>query len=112
MSNVIRNQIEASNEIVGEFADMGMTVAELRAALEFMEDDAVVLFRHGRGGRLDEQQALPVRTAEESAQEQVLMRSAYSDSGVVISEIGDDDIDPCDVSIDDAAGNKGFVILG
>ena len=64
------------------------TVADLIAELESMDQDAIVLFACDYGDYHHTQQALPVASVQELSDEEVLVESAYSRSGLAIEEVG------------------------
>ena len=66
-----------------------MTVAELRDALDGFDDDAPVVFACDYGDHSHTEQALAVRTADET-DEHALVKTAYSSSGYAIDQEQED----------------------
>lgn len=68
-----------------------MTVADLIAELQCFPDDALVCFACDYGDISHTQQCLPVETADELESDECLAESAYSQSGVAIERVEDED---------------------
>jgi len=69
----------------------GLTVAQLIEALRQMPDDAVVVFGCDYGDICHTEQALVVRKVDELDPGTRLETSAYSNSGVAIERLDDED---------------------
>lgn len=79
----------------------GMTVAQLIAELEGLNQEAHVVFASDYGDRCHTLQALPVAEIEEFDDErQRFELSAYSDSGVELADRDDEDEDDEDDDFD------------
>lgn len=92
-----------------------MTVASLIEALQEMPEDAVVVFSCDYGDYHHTMQALPVTEIEVLQDSEVMVESAYSQSGLAIETVDsdDDDEDDCGVHESVAArnGQPSFVVL-
>jgi hypothetical protein len=70
----------------------GMTVADLIEELSQFDEDAIVVFACDYGDIVHTQQALPVTSAAEiDTDEERVVRSAYSNSGLAVEEVERDE---------------------
>lgn len=76
---------------IGRQLKNAMTVADLIEALQNCDPDAVVVFGCDYGDHCHTEQALPVSTVDELDSSEVLTDSGYSNSGVAIHSLDDED---------------------
>ena len=89
----------------------GMTVRDLIDELSQLDPEAVVVFACDYGDICHTQQALPVSAVEElDPDEQRIEPSAYSQSGLAVERVGDDEDDEDDV-LDDEYDGPAVVVL-
>lgn len=73
-----------------------ITVADLIERLQEMPQDAVILFASDYGDRGHTTQVVPVTEVNEMTDEQCITKTAYSDSGMAITDLSDGDAEADD----------------